>query len=99
STEEPKFARVSGQFQPDARFDNRYRLSRIRIVCCAADATPVTVTVMGQVKPEWKYGDWLEIVGPVSFFSVDDPKTGQKTYYPALQQIIATKTAPKHYIQ
>lgn len=100
STQDPKFVRLSGQFQPDSRFTDRYRLSRIRIVCCAADATPITATVIGNVDPNWKYGDWLEVVGPVSFFGVEDTQKGQTTYYPAVQQILpAKKTEPKNYIQ
>lgn len=99
STDDPKFVRLSGQFQPDARFKDRYRLSRIRIVCCANDATPITATVIGNPDPNWKYGEWLEVVGPVSFFGVDDGESGRTTYYPAVQQISIQVTEPKNYIQ
>lgn len=102
SVEKPVRARTIGQFVPEAGFSNRYRLMRIKITCCAADATPVGVMVMGtfaHLNP--KHGDWLEIVGPVSFIDVPNTRTGQSQYFTVVhQQIVMRTTAPSDvYLQ
>ena len=94
---DPRFARISGQFVP-AGYDDRYRLMRIKITCCAADATPVGVSVIGSAKG-WSHGDWLEVVGPVQFFESKDPQTGRSTFLPVVHQITAEPTPPKPYLQ
>lgn len=99
STTTPIRARLAGQFVPDGRFTDRYRLMRIKITCCAADAAPIGVTVLGKVNPEWQYGQWLEITGPVSFAQVDDPKTGKGQFFPVIHQQQVEYTSPKMYLQ
>lgn len=102
STANPVQARVKGQFVPDARYPDRYRLMRIKITCCAADATPLGVTVIGKPQPGWKYGDWIEVEGPVSFVEVPASKGGASRYIPAIYQqkaIPLSSPPPDLYIQ
>jgi hypothetical protein len=86
SNDRPVRAKTVGQFVPDARYNNRYRLMRIKITCCAADATPVGITVMGSIDPKWQHGNWLEVVGPVSFLDVPNARTGVSQYFAVVHQ-------------
>lgn len=99
STTDPVRARIAGEFVPDLRYTDRYRLMRIKITCCAADAAPVGVTVFGPVDPSWKRGDWLEVVGPVQFFEVSDQRTGRSEFYPLIRQEDVRPTTPRVYLQ
>ena len=91
--------RLSGQFVPDNRYTDRYRLMRIRITCCAADATPIDVTVVGEIQSGWQYGEWLEALGVVSFVEVPGGQTQGSKYLPVLHQLHVSVTDPKPYIQ
>lgn len=102
STSSPVRAEIVGQFIPDNRFVDRYRLMRIKITCCAADGTPVAVTVLGKPDPTWKYGDWIAVVGPISFFESKDSRTGAVKFHPALHQQTTsrlTEQPPDFYLQ
>lgn len=93
---------ITGQFVP-ADFDDRYRLMRIKITCCAADATPLGVSVIDTVsdwkQQKWKYGQWIEVIGAVSYTEVPDEATGTTQYYPLVHAISVTMTEPKPYVQ
>jgi hypothetical protein len=93
----PVMARISGQFIP-GKTQDRYRLMRIKITCCASDSTPVDATVVGKIEPDWKYGDWLEVDGPVAFVEAKSEKATQE-YYPVVYQVDFRKTDAKPYIQ
>ncbi|MFO0948763.1 MAG: hypothetical protein U1D30_23045 [Planctomycetota bacterium] len=100
STKNPVRAKIAGELVPDSRYTDRYRLMRIKLTCCVADATPVGVTVLGSVDPKWNSkGQWLEVVGPVSFFEVANPKTGAPEYYPLIHQQQIKATTPRVYLQ
>ena len=89
STTDPIRVRVIGQYIPDPRFKDRYRVMRIKITCCAADAVPHGVTVVGLPGPAWEYGDWLEITGPVRFVEVTGERSSQ--FFP----VVYAQTAQK----
>lgn len=95
--------RISGQFVPASGLDDRYRLMAIKITCCAADATPLGVNVIDTVtnwkEKNWKYGQWLEVVGAVSYSEVKDEKTGQDQFYPVIHAISVETTEAKPYVQ
>lgn len=100
STTHPVRAKIAGELVPDSRYTDRYRLMRIKLTCCVADASPVGVTVLGEVDPKWNAkGQWLEVVGPVSFFEVANPKTGVPEFYPLIHQQQAKPTTPRVYLQ
>jgi uncharacterized membrane protein YcgQ (UPF0703/DUF1980 family) len=104
STQKPVVVRTIGQYIPESGYTNRYRLMRIKITCCAADATPVGVLVMGTTdhlpKPP-AYGDWLEVVGPVSFVEVPNSRTGLAQYFAVIhqQRSIRTQQPPELYLE
>lgn len=99
SQDEPRRARLAGQVLIDPRFADRYRLTRFRITCCAADASPMVVTVIGAPREGWKDRDWVEVTGPVGFIPVTDSQTGQTQYFPVIYQQIAELCPPKEYLQ
>lgn len=92
-------AKLSGQLLIDPRFQDRYRLTRFKITCCAADASPMVVTVVGKVDPGWRERDWLEVTGPVSFVEVPDERTGRPQFFPVVYQQHAERTTAKDYLQ
>jgi hypothetical protein len=99
SKDKPVRAKLAGQFLPDSRFQDRYRLTRMKLICCGADLSPMVVTIAGPVDPNWRPEQWLEVTGPVSFVEVPDPKTGVKQYFPMVHQQAWSTVDPKPYIQ
>lgn len=97
SEESPVLARLFGQFVPEGS-DERYRLMRIKITCCAADATPIAAHIIGKPDPTWRYGDWLEVTGAVDFVHVPE-EGGEGKYVPVVYAARASRTDPKPYIQ
>lgn len=97
SDAEPIMARISGQFIPGKSTD-RFRLMRIKMTCCSSDSTPIDATVVGEVNGEWKYGDWLEVDGPVAFVESNDARGGQQ-YFPVVYMVDVRRTGRKEYIQ
>lgn len=59
-----------GQLMPDTT-DNvngkRFKLVRMFMFCCAADARPVAVTVESDQKPPGEEMSWIKVVGKVEF--------------------------------
>ncbi|MGL4461105.1 MAG: hypothetical protein ACRC1K_03055 [Planctomycetia bacterium] len=94
-----RLARISGQFVPDERFADRFRLMRIRITCCASDTAPMDVTVLGSFDKSWKYSDWLDVEGVVSFAESKDPQSGATKFFPVVNLLTAVRTEPKAYLQ
>jgi uncharacterized membrane protein YcgQ (UPF0703/DUF1980 family) len=86
STKEPRAAEVVGQFFPLGGSSDKYQITRLKMTCCANDATPMTVIVMGQPESGWEPGGWVQIFGPVSYQA---DKTG--TYTPILFQLAGAK--------
>lgn len=99
SSTDPVRVKIAGELMPDPRYTDRYRLMRVKITCCTADAAPVGVTVMGKVDPKWPAGQWLEVVGPVSFFEVNNTQTGRPEFYPLVHQQEVREIAPRVYLQ
>ena len=74
STLQPDFkgqtVEMIGQLMPDTT-DNpngdRFKLVRMFIVCCAADARPVAVLVQSDKKPTGAEMSWIKVVGTVEF--------------------------------
>lgn len=98
STTEPVQARLAGEVLRDTRFRDRYRLTRFKIICCAGDASPMVITVLGDPGPR---GDrsWVEVTGPVSFTEVKDEKTGTSQFFPVVHQQLVEPTHPRDYLQ
>jgi uncharacterized repeat protein (TIGR03943 family) len=59
-----------GQLMPDTSNNingKRFKLVRMFMVCCAADARPVAVVVESDTKPQGADMSWIKIVGTVDF--------------------------------
>lgn len=59
-----------GQLMPDTTDNpngNRFKLVRMFIVCCAADARPVAVLVESPTKPSGPEMSWIKVVGTAEF--------------------------------
>lgn len=59
-----------GQLMPDTMNNpngNRFKLVRMFIVCCAADARPVAAIVESPAKPTGAEMSWIKVVGTVEF--------------------------------
>lgn len=67
---------------------NRFRLVRMMVVCCAADAQPVAVTVEANQSPKFAEMSWIKVRGIPSFPMVD----GQTR--PLLKATSVEKTDP-----
>ncbi len=77
-----------GQLMPDTTDNpngNRFKLVRMFIVCCAADARPVAVLVESPTKPTGAEMSWIKVVGTVDF-----PVEGGRT----IAVVKATKVEP-----
>lgn len=77
-----------GQLMPDATDNpngNRFKLVRMFIVCCAADARPVAVLVESPTKPAGAEMSWVKVVGTAEF-----PTEGGRT----IAVVKATKVEP-----
>jgi uncharacterized repeat protein (TIGR03943 family) len=90
--------RLAGQAVPDRAFPDRYRLMRVKITCCAADAVPLSLTILGPPQNEWKPGEWVEVTGAVNFVEVQS-NTGERAYLPIVYQVQAETTIPRPYLQ
>jgi len=59
-----------GQLMPDTVNNangKRFKLVRMFMVCCAADARPVAVLIEGKTKPQGEEMSWIKVVGKVEF--------------------------------
>jgi len=59
-----------GQLMPDTTNNasgKRFKLVRMFMVCCAADARPVAVLVESDTKPKGEDMSWIKVVGKVEF--------------------------------
>jgi uncharacterized membrane protein YcgQ (UPF0703/DUF1980 family) len=91
--------RISGQFAPDQRFADRYQLRIFKMTCCASDATPMGVNVKAREQNgQWKVGEWLEVVGIVTFAESKDANTGELTHTPIIHETVAVTTLRKPYL-
>lgn len=90
--------RIAGQAVPERGIADRYRLMRVKITCCAADAVPLSITILGEPKNEWKPGDWVEVTGAVNFVEVES-NVGERAFLPVVYQIQADTTIPRPYLQ
>jgi uncharacterized repeat protein (TIGR03943 family) len=67
---ENKEVELIGQFMP-ARASNshgdRFNLVRMFVICCAADARPVAITVQTQTYPSLAEMSWVKVIGKASF--------------------------------
>lgn len=88
---------IVGQYGSDPRFDDRYRLMRVKITCCAADAVPLSVNVLGKPDPAWKDGQWIEVLGAVDFLEV--PVGGRTDVFPVIYQLEVKPTSPQPWLQ
>lgn len=90
--------RISGQAVPDRGFADRYRLMRVKITCCAADAVPLSITILGKPSDSWKPAEWVEVTGAVNFVPIES-NTGERAFLPVVYQIQAATTVPRPYLQ
>jgi uncharacterized repeat protein (TIGR03943 family) len=61
---------ITGQLMPDTMNNpkgDRFKLVRMFIVCCAADARPVSVLVESPTNPSVPEMGWIKVVGTVEF--------------------------------
>lgn len=84
---------VIGQLMPDTT-DNpngdRFKLVRMFIVCCAADARPVAVLVQSPEKPPGAEMSWIKVVGTVEF-----PTEGGRTIAVVKAKKVETTNPPE----
>jgi hypothetical protein len=85
SIEKPIVARVVGQYIPMSA-PNRYQLTMLKMNCCANDAVPMTIVVLGNPETSWSAASWVEVVGPISY--QQDPTGG---FTAVLHQATASK--------
>ncbi|MBY0585853.1 hypothetical protein K2X85_01690 [bacterium] len=90
--------RIAGQAVPDRGFADRYRLMRVKITCCAADAVPLSITVLGKPNDAWKPAEWIEVTGAVNFVPIQS-STGERAFLPVVYQVSADTTVPRPYLQ
>lgn len=97
---EAQAVQIAGQAVADPRYVDRYRLMRVKITCCAADAVPLNITVLGNWDPSWKSGEWVEVIGAVHFVEVNSPDgSSPSNFFPVIYQIQAKPTEPRPYLQ
>lgn len=89
-----QMVQIVGQAVADPRFSDRFRLMRVKITCCAADAVPLSLTVLGPWDPSWQSGQWVEIIGAVNFVDI-----GNGGFLPVVHQLRASETEPRPYLQ
>jgi uncharacterized repeat protein (TIGR03943 family) len=67
---EGRDVRVPGQFHSMGA--DQFKVFRLLMFCCAADAVPLSVTVKGTAGPDLKDGNWVEVEGSVRFVKSKD---------------------------
>jgi len=88
---EGKTVETIGQLMPDDANNgsgNRFKLMRMFMYCCAADAKPIAALVEAPEKPAAPEMSWVRVVGKVDF-----PVEGGRTI-PVLRATKVTQTAP-----
>jgi uncharacterized repeat protein (TIGR03943 family) len=96
---ERQAVQIVGQAVADPRFADRYRLMRVKITCCAADAVPLSITVLGPFDAKWKSGEWVEVLGVVHFVEFEASDNQQRSFLPVIYQVQAGATLPRPYLQ
>lgn len=89
---------VVGQYG-SAGLPDRYRLMRVKITCCAADAVPLNVNVLGAPDPSWQNGEWIRLRGVVNFVDVESRVGGRVDTFPVIYQVSAQKTDPQPWLK
>ena len=71
--------------------DGSWFLTRMMLICCAADARPIKVALTGQVPAGLTVDSWLQVVGRYSPQTVRDPINGERIPYLSVEraQLIA----------
>ena len=67
---EGKSIEVIGQLMPDTATNTngrRFKIVRMFMVCCAADARPIAVTAEGEKLPDLPEMSWVKVVGQITF--------------------------------
>ncbi len=92
---ENKDVEITGQFLP-ARTGNpsgdRFQLVRMFVMCCAADARPVAVTVRG--KNDFPEMSWLKVTGRVTF----PVEAGKRSALIIAESVEKTDPPPESFI-
>lgn len=87
---EGKMGRLVGQFMAGST-PNTCSLIRVKMVCCAADATMLNVVVIAPEKlPDFKALDWIQVEGQIQFRKRRD----RDEYVPVLQLAGLDKITP-----
>lgn len=93
---------VVGQYG-SAGLKDRFRLMRVKITCCAADAVPLNVNVLndqGNADPSsWENGQWIEVRGVVNFVDVKSRAGGRVETFPVINLVSARKTDPQPWLK
>jgi putative membrane protein len=80
--------KVAGQFNSQAAGAGRYRITRMVMWCCAADATPAVVTIEGDPGPSPVDAGWMAVTGRLRF----EPHLGR--HIPVVKQEQTEKIDP-----
>jgi hypothetical protein len=93
-----KLVTIVGQFSPNPANDRQFRLMRLRIKCCAADAVPLKVAIICRESVAGLKADWVEVTGRVEFRKLGG------TIFPILQvpsrrAIVPCDPDPNPYVQ
>lgn len=99
SREKPVRVRAAGQLVRNSAFNDRFNLVRQKITCCAGDATSVNVGVMGTAGPSFKNGEWIEVIGPVSFVEIPNQRTGRAEFFPVIHAQEVRQTSRQDFLQ
>jgi uncharacterized repeat protein (TIGR03943 family) len=86
-----KTVETIGQLMPDDTHNvtgNRFKLMRMFMYCCAADAKPIATIVNSPQAPAAQEMEWVKVVGKVTF-----PVEGGRTI-PVLEAVTVEKTDP-----
>jgi hypothetical protein len=75
-----KRGEIRGQFAPSSNL-KMFTLVRFKITCCAPDAVPLNVMIVSPEDVRQKRGDWVKVVGTISFAKRKD----RDEFVPVLQ--------------
>ena len=87
---ESRSVEIIGQFMPvkETTVANRFQIVRMFMVCCAADARPIAISVDPKSAVDFPDMAWARVIGKVSF----PVENGHRI--PVLQAVSAAKCDP-----
>jgi len=86
-----KSVQLVGQYYPTK--DGEYEIVRLYMYCCAADASPISISVEGDLADE-KQEDWIQVTGTVRFRQ----RLGQWEPYLVSPEVLKTAAPADPYV-